>query len=125
MGPVEAVQTCLRKYVGFSGRASRPEFWWFILFYVIAAIVIVVIDLALSTYPILYLIVTLGLILPTLAAQVRRLHDTDRSGWWWFINFVPLIGGIWLIVLFAKPGTPEPNKYGPSSSALPAAPAAA
>jgi uncharacterized membrane protein YhaH (DUF805 family) len=121
MGPVEAVQTCLRKYIDFSGRAARPEFWWFFLFYILAAIVIGAIDAAIGTYPLLYVIVALGLFLPALAAQIRRLHDTDRSGWWVLIGLIPLIGTIWLLVLLASQGTAGPNRYGPPSMTIPAA----
>ncbi len=78
-----------------------------------AGVVAAVVDLAVGTYPILYTIVLLGLLLPALAAQVRRLHDTDRTGWWLLISFVPLIGTIWLIILYLRASDPGPNRYGP------------
>ncbi|HYN64502.1 MAG TPA: DUF805 domain-containing protein [Candidatus Limnocylindrales bacterium] len=112
MGPVEAVQTCLRKYVVFSGRASRPEFWWFFLFYIVALLVVAAIDGVLKASGILYAIAALGLVLPSLAAYIRRLHDTDHSGWWILISLIPLIGAIWLIILLASTGTPGPNRFG-------------
>lgn len=125
MGSVESVQTCLRKYVDFSGRASRPEYWWFFLFFIIAAAVAITLDGAFRTYPLLYVVVLLGLFLPSLAAQVRRLHDTDRSGWWVLLAFIPLIGTIWVLVLLASPGTAGPNRFGPPRVAAPAASATA
>jgi uncharacterized membrane protein YhaH (DUF805 family) len=56
---------------------------------------------------------SLAVFLPNLAVIVRRLHDQDKSGWWFFIGFVPIIGGIWLLVLYLTDGTPGPNQYGP------------
>ncbi|MDR7335280.1 DUF805 domain-containing protein [Roseateles asaccharophilus] len=94
----ESIRTCFSKYVDFSGRASRSEYWWFFLF-----LVIIYVAGALFSDFIYYLLV-LGTFLPSLAVAVRRLHDTDRSGWWLLIGFIPLIGGIILIVLLAQEG---------------------
>jgi uncharacterized membrane protein YhaH (DUF805 family) len=85
MGFVEAVRTCFAKYITFSGRARRPEFWWFVLFTVLAAIAAALLDMALGfgaddSGPI-SLIVSLALTVPGLAAAWRRLHDVGRSGW--------------------------------------------
>ena len=55
----------------------------------------------------------LAIFIPNLAVIVRRLHDQDKSGWWFFIGFVPIIGGIWLLILYLTDGTPGPNQYGP------------
>ena len=71
VGFVDAVTTCLRKYVDFSGRASRSEFWFFVLAYWIA-----------SSIPVIGPFVGLALLLPDLAVSARRLHDTGKSGWW-------------------------------------------
>lgn len=101
----EAVTTCLRNYATFAGRATRPEYWWFSLFTVLAGFVGIAVDLALHTY-VFSLIASLGLLLPTLAVTVRRLHDTGRSGWWMFIALIPLVGSIWLIVILAEPSAP-------------------
>src|SRR5690242_16512153 len=98
----EAVSTCLRKYVTFDGRATRPEYWWFFLFTVIVYIVAAILDAATHTF-VFVILVGLGLLLPAIAAAVRRLHDTGRSGWWYFVALIPFIGGIWLIVLLAQP----------------------
>lgn len=109
----EAISTCFRKYVTFSGRANRPEFWWFTLFVWLSALAASVIDSAvLGNYGVLSLIVSLGLLLPGLAVTVRRLHDTDRSGWWYFLCFIPLIGIIILIIWFCGRGTPGRNRFG-------------
>jgi uncharacterized membrane protein YhaH (DUF805 family) len=101
-----AVITCLTKYVDFDGRASRSEFWWFFLFQVI---VISVLSILLSF---LGNIASLALLLPGLAAAVRRLHDIGKSGWWIFIGLIPLIGWIIAIYWAAKEGQPESNNWG-------------
>jgi uncharacterized membrane protein YhaH (DUF805 family) len=106
----DAVKTCFSKYVTFTGRASRPEFWFFTLFIIILDIVVTLIDLAIGSQ-ILSLIVGLGLLLPSITVTVRRLHDTDRSGAWWFIGLVPIIGWIVLLVFLVSSGTPGPNQY--------------
>ena len=105
-------------YVNFSGRARRSEYWYFILCYYIIAILAVVIDNALGLandltgYGFITLAVTLGHILPSLSLVVRRLHDVGKSGWFYLIAFIPIIGGIWLFVLFCTEGTRGENKYG-------------
>lgn len=113
----QAIKTCLSKYATFSGRAGRGEYWWFFLFYVLAYVVAIVIDSAAGTPFIFTAVTILALILPTLAAAVRRLHDTDRSGWWYWVGLIPLVGGIWLLVLLAQEGTSGPNRYGPPAYA--------
>jgi len=61
---------------------------------------------------VLVVVAELGLIVPSIAVLVRRLHDTGRSGWWYFISWVPCIGGIWLIVLLVSESTAGQNQYG-------------
>ena len=100
----ESIQTCFKKYADFSGRASRPEYWWFALFLVIASLVLG----AVSDW--LGLIFALGTIVPSIAAATRRLHDTNRSGWWQLIAFVPVIGFIVLIVFLAQPGQSDETR---------------
>lgn len=93
----EAVKTCLTKYVDFSGRASRPEYWWYALFIFATSIVLSLFS------DLLGLVFAVATLLPSLAAAVRRLHDTERSGWWVLISLVPFVGWIVLIVLLAQP----------------------
>lgn len=93
----EAVKTCLTKYVDFSGRASRPEYWWFFLFLVLVSLVLSYFSEILSG------VFSLAMLLPSLAAGVRRLHDTERSGWWLLIVLVPFVGWIIAIILLAQP----------------------
>ncbi len=100
MGFTEAVKNCFSKYATFQGRARRSEYWWFYLFFVLVYGAAAAVDVALGNeLPILALIVLAALFFPLMAAGVRRLHDTGRSGWWVFISLVPIIGGIWLFVL--------------------------
>ncbi|MEU1459381.1 DUF805 domain-containing protein [Streptomyces sp. NPDC005727] len=103
----------LKKYAVFSGRARRQEYWMFFLFHIIISIVLAIIDAAIdSTVP--AIIYSLAVLLPGLGVSVRRLHDTDRSGWWILIGAIPLVGAIILIVFLATEGKPETNQYGPN-----------
>tara|TARA_B100000427_G_C15347411_1_gene523909 strand:+ start:241 stop:633 length:393 start_codon:yes stop_codon:yes gene_type:complete len=114
-------------YANFSGRARRKEYWMFYLFYVIALIVLMVLDNVLGTawtidagygqsvsmgYGWLYMIGALAHMIPGLAVSIRRLHDIGKSGWWVLISLVPLIGGIWLLVLWCTEGEKSENKWG-------------
>ena len=92
----EAIRVCFAKYTDFTGRASRPEFWWFALFMLLASAVASMFGRALEA---VFSIVTL---LPCLAVGARRLHDSGRSGWWQLIAFVPVVGWIVLLFLFAQ-----------------------
>ncbi|MEU2451614.1 MULTISPECIES: DUF805 domain-containing protein [unclassified Streptomyces] len=108
----------LKKYAVFSGRARRQEYWMFFLFNIAAAIILMILDGVLGTYPLLYGIYVLAVFLPNLGVTIRRLHDTGKSGWWIFIGAVPLVGLIWIIVLLATAGQPQPNQYGPDPKVL-------
>lgn len=117
MGPVEAVKTSLSKYATFQGRASRSEYWWFTLFAVLVYAAAIALDVAIrisEDFNVLTFLVILTLAVPTISAMVRRLHDTGRSGWWYFISYIPLIGAIWLLVLLILDGEPTDNQYGRS-----------
>lgn len=125
---VEAIKTGLSKFVTWKGRASRSEFWFFFLFAFLCLIVASIIDGILGTtvktvnpmtglqqsagYGYLYILVALGLFLPNISVMVRRLHDTGRSGWWYWLVLIPLVGAIVLIVWFATKGTTGSNEYG-------------
>lgn len=113
----------LKKYVVFEGRARRKEFWMFVLFSLIISLVLGVLDSVLKLNGTLGMIYSLAVFLPSLAVSIRRLHDTDRSGWWNLIGLVPVIGFIMLIVFAATDSTPGQNKYGPNpkGSAAPTA----
>ena len=106
----ESIKTCFNKYATFDGTAVRSEYWWFMLFLFLGGMAANVIS---DTLGILF---NLATILPTLAAGCRRLHDTDRSGWWQLIWLVPVVGWIVLVVFMVQEG--RPNRY---SQGLPAA----
>ena len=110
MSFIDAVNSCFRQYVGFSGRASRSEFWWFTLFGLLVGLAAALVDPT-GTIGVL---LSLALFLPSLAVSVRRLHDTGRSGWWLLIGLVPIAGLIVLIVFFVMRGDPGANRYGPT-----------
>lgn len=110
----------LKKYAVFSGRARRKEYWMFVLFHLIVAAVLLGIDIAAGTNGILYGLYWLGTLLPSLAAAVRRLHDTGRSGWMILVGIIPLVGGIILLVFLATEGKPENNEYGANPKFAPA-----
>ncbi len=100
----------IKKYVDFSGRARRKEYWMFILFLMIFYIVAGVLDTVAGTY-IFSPLVGIGLFLPSISIATRRLHDTGRSGWWQLLSLIPLIGGIVLIVFLAQDSR-EGNSFG-------------
>jgi len=106
----EAISDGFSKYATFSGRSSRSAYWWWTLFYVLIIVGASIIDAAAKT-PVVAGLVWLAFIIPNLAVLVRRLHDTDHTGWWVLIGLIPLIGAIVLIV-FACTDSGGPNKYG-------------
>ncbi len=120
-GPVglgEAVTEAFRNMFNYQGRASRSAYWWFVLFDVLAGIGVLILAVIFAVVHVaaisilLYLAAAVGGFLVGLPLAVRRLHDQDKSGFWYFIAFVPFIGGIWLLVLMLLEGTPGPNRFG-------------
>jgi len=121
MGMTEAVKLFFSRYTDFKGRSSRGEYWWAYLGLVLLIIVpyfLVVLFTSMGIQAIagligiLLLIFYLAIIIPGIAIVIRRLHDLDKSGWWYFIALVPLIGGLLLLYWFCQPGTKGPNTYG-------------
>jgi uncharacterized membrane protein YhaH (DUF805 family) len=119
----------LKKYAVFSGRARRKEYWFFALFNLIVTFVLMIIDAAAGVFDTesgfgpLSGLYTLAVLIPSIAVSVRRLHDTDRSGWWLFIGLVPLVGVIVLLVFMVLDGKPGHNRFGPNPKELAASPA--
>ena len=112
-----AVLTCLRdKYVDFKGRAGRSEFWWFFL----AQIIVFVIASMLGE--IVYMVAALALLLPSLAAGARRLHDVNKSGWFLLLGLIPFVGFLVLLYFFVQPSAAA-NQWGDGPAAAPQQPA--
>ncbi|WP_233116242.1 DUF805 domain-containing protein [Aggregatibacter actinomycetemcomitans] len=101
----------LKNYATFSGRARRKEYWMFVLFNFIATFVCMLID-AVIQMPIFQFVYGFGVIIPYIAVTVRRLHDTDRSGWWILISFIPLVGSIVLLVFMCFDSQQGTNRFG-------------
>lgn len=106
----EAFVRFFQKYAVFSGRASRSEFWWWVLANFIVGIVLGIIAAIIGTQILTY-IWDLVIIVPTFALGARRLHDTNRSGWWQLLELIPIIGWIILIVWFASRERPEGVRF--------------
>lgn len=109
----------LKKYADFTGRARRKEYWMFVLLtfgiYIAASILDSIAGMSGAVggvYGPIMVAAALGLLIPSIAVGVRRLHDTDRSGWWLLIAFVPIIGGIVLLVFMVLEGTRGSNRFG-------------
>lgn len=100
----ESIQTCFSKYADFTGRASRSEYWWWTLFVILVCFGAAIIS------QILYALIALGVLLPSIAVGVRRLHDIDKSGWFILVGFIPLIGGL-ILLYWAVQESKEPNRF--------------
>jgi uncharacterized membrane protein YhaH (DUF805 family) len=132
----QSVKHVFSNYATFRGRASRSEFWWFYLFMIIANAILAIpyyIGLAQSSAKVdpvtgeiteaslsglaIFGLVLLGIwalatIIPIISVSVRRLHDGNRTGWWWWLNLLCFIGPIIVLIFYILPGTPGPNRYG-------------
>jgi uncharacterized membrane protein YhaH (DUF805 family) len=108
----------LKKYAVFSGRARRREFWWFILISWLLDFVPALIDTALDTLIVFQMVYALFLLLPTAAVTVRRLHDTDRSGWWALLALIPIVD-LFLLVFLVRDSKPHVNAHGASPKQVP------
>ena len=118
----------LKKYAVFGGRARRREYWYFFLFnFLVGMVIAMIVGFAAGLYGAstgtsvddstvegIYDLYFLATLLPYLAVSVRRLHDTNRSGWWLLITFVPFIGGLILLFWFVEDSQPGPNRFGPN-----------
>jgi uncharacterized membrane protein YhaH (DUF805 family) len=101
------------RYAKFNGRANRPEFWWFVLANFIIQVVFNILSQAADIFWVLGALYGLAVLIPSLAVAVRRLHDTDKSGWFLLLWLIPCVGWIILIVWYATQGTRGVNRYGP------------
>jgi uncharacterized membrane protein YhaH (DUF805 family) len=116
--------TVLKKYAVFSGRAQRAEYWYYVLFYILIILALSIIDGVAGTFDeqsgigILGALFVLGTFVPSLAVTVRRLHDTDRSGWWILLNLIPLVGALVVLIFTCLDGKPGDNRFGPNPKAV-------
>lgn len=115
MSFTDAIKSCFSQYAGFNGRARRSEYWFWYLF---SAIVGSVVSIIAKNTSDLVSLVPLVILVPTLAVEFRRLHDTGRSGAFVLLNFIPLIGQIILIIFCVQDSQPGENKYGPNPKGM-------
>jgi uncharacterized membrane protein YhaH (DUF805 family) len=119
------IEVLTKKYATFAGRAPRPEYWYFLLFNIIASIILGFIDRATGTFNaqmqvgLLSGIYGLAVLIPGLAVTVRRLHDIGRTGWWFFIVLIPILGVIVLLVFMVTASNAGENQYGPPPRSVP------
>ena len=108
MNFIESIQTCYKKFFDFSGRASKSEYWWFQLY---NAIIYVLTFVFQGDLTLLFSILIIVNIIPIWAAAVRRVHDSDKSGWMVLISVIPIIG-LYVIVLLIQDGSKGKNRFG-------------
>ena len=94
----DSIKTCFQKYIEFSGRASRSEYWWFALFILVVSVALSVVAIVLPLLSFLEWIFALAVLLPSLAVGARRLHDTNRTGWWQLLHLAPIVGVVLIVV---------------------------
>jgi uncharacterized membrane protein YhaH (DUF805 family) len=111
----------LQSYATFTGRARRTEYWMFLLFNFLISFALGVVETILGGPGLLVGLYSLAVFIPTLAVSIRRLHDTDRSGWWLLIGLIPFVGAIVLLVFAVQDGQAGDNRYGPNPKAAPPA----
>jgi uncharacterized membrane protein YhaH (DUF805 family) len=117
----EALRLFFRNYANFHGRSSRGAYWWWFLAGFLIACAFAAIDYAMGARPgeigLLGTLYSLAVLIPNVAVGVRRLHDTDRSGWWLLVALIPIAGLIWLIIYLVEEGERRDNEYGPDVEA--------
>ena len=117
MGFIEAIKICFNKYVDFKGRARRSEYWFFYLFTIISSLVLGFMEGLIGIFPntdqaVLANIFSLLVIIPSIAVGVRRLHDTNHSGWWYLLIIIPIIGWIIILIWLCKNSDEGDNRFG-------------
>lgn len=106
------IDTLSKRYAAFAGRASKREFWAFVLFQNVTVFVLLIVGGIIGDGGSLCGLASLGMAIPFWAVSVRRLHDIGKSGWFNLVSLIPLIGVIWLIILWCQDSMPEDNQYG-------------
>ena len=113
------VKKSLSNYANFKGRARRKEYWYFYLAWFMLYLGGAFIDYMIGTDGIVAGLIALALVIPNIAVAVRRLHDVNKSGWWMLIAFIPIIGGIMLLVWYCTDTKPNVNQWGAPARRLP------
>jgi uncharacterized membrane protein YhaH (DUF805 family) len=110
----------VKKYSVFTGRARRKEYWYFTLFNIVIIIPLTLIDMMTGTFSneanmgLFSGVFILAILIPSIAVSIRRLHDTNRTGWWMLISFIPIIGPIVLLIFLVQDSQIGENRYGPN-----------
>ncbi len=120
-GDVDWYLKVLKNYAIFTGRARRTEFWMFALINLLISLGLALIGAIIGGRFVLQSLYSLAVLIPSLAVSVRRLHDTNRTGWWMLIGLIPLVGAIVLLVFAVQDSQVGDNQYGPNPKAAPAA----
>ncbi len=108
----------VKKYAVFSGRARRKEYWMFCLFNFLFIVGAILLDNLLGTaikgigYGLIYGLYVLAMLLPSFGVGIRRMHDVGKSGWFFLIGLIPIVGSIWILILLCSDGNAAENKYG-------------
>lgn len=118
-----------KKFAVFSGRATRTQYWMFFLIHIIVVVLLVAGSIGVSgagaydgtgspsdPFSIIYMIYSFAVFVPSLAVTVRRLHDTGRSGFWYFVGFIPFLGGLVVLFFMLQGSEPGDNQYGPAET---------
>jgi uncharacterized membrane protein YhaH (DUF805 family) len=119
---VDGVFEPLRKYAEFSGRARRQEYWMFTLLFLLVYVVLAGLGASADSPALVVVafVVSVASLLPSVAVTVRRLHDTDHSGWWFLIGFIPFVGTVVMLIFLCTESEPGENRYGPCPKVIPA-----
>lgn len=115
------INAITQHYADFSGRARRKEYWMFMLFGYLLGVAAFLLDGVAAGGGIISGLLLLGLLVPSLAVAVRRMHDVGKSGWFLLITIIPLVGPIWLLILACTDSQPGTNQYGPNPKGIGAA----
>ena len=103
-----------KQYAVFRGRSRRAEYWTFVLCNLAILLVLRIIDGLIGGSGMIVLVYSLAVLVPVMAVSVRRLHDTDRSGWWLLVTFFPFFGVLVLLLFMVQDSDPKKNQYGPN-----------
>jgi len=111
-GPIAALARGFAGAFQTEGRASRREYWWFVVLTSVVITAVVLVELQLGGAGWVTALVVLVVLAPSISVCVRRLHDAGYSGWWYWIQLLPFVGGFWLFILLIQPSQRLRNRFG-------------